>query len=396
MALVPLLREARLLRSLTRTQQYANQSRRGIKTTSDCHSDAIQPEDKADLAKELAIRRPTQIFAKEFPDFYNDGKFVSRMSYVEFIDEALAKLKNLGLEKDLNAYKELLRVFPPGKFWPRRWDSNFGLFNAPQQLAAVRVLHQMELNGLRPDKDFEKIIIDAFSKKSDVWVKVIRMNFWSMKGRNIDPNPLPEKLPEEAHQKAKVALSRMLEDPKSIITITNSSRVPQSVDKTWIVFSQSPDQKVIIDRLPEESILYVEEGGEVYVGKDYLTYYLLKYRVDDETRERKTRRTVVPNFDYNTLKVKFYGKPIKEVLADMLDKHFVDSGYVLGLCITGTSSQDSLLSWIKILQERNPLMNKHNVIFQMRRRVPELIEYQDKMRQTDRDNEHQARDSSHS
>uniref|UniRef100_A0A6G1SDJ5 Evolutionarily conserved signaling intermediate in Toll pathway, mitochondrial n=2 Tax=Aceria tosichella TaxID=561515 RepID=A0A6G1SDJ5_9ACAR len=389
MASIP-FRQLRVLKSLYRNyQQPSHQWSRDLRTTSR-HYGAIRPEDKDEQAKELAINKPREIFEKEFPDHFRDGKFISRMSYVEFIDEALAKMKELGLERDLNAYKELLKVFPPGKYWPKKWDSDYGLFHAPQQLAAVRVLHQMQMSGLKPDKDFEKIIIDAFSKKSDVWIKVIRMNFWSMKGRNIDPNPLPEVLPKEPHQLAKLALARMFDDPKTIITVTNTSRVPNSVDKTWLVFSQSPAQKEIIEGLAETSTLYVEEGGTAYVGRDYLSYFVLKYYVDDETREKKLRPPA-PDSNYNTLKVKFYGKPVKEKYADALDKHFVDGSYVLGICATGTSSQDSLLSWLKILQERNPKLSKLNVVFKMSRRSPEIIEYEEKMRKTGCDSDDDKR-----
>jgi signaling intermediate in Toll pathway protein len=321
------------------------------------------------------------IFEKEFPDHFRDGKFISRMSYVEFIDEALAKMQELGLEKDLNAYKELLKVFPPGKFWPKKWDSGYSLFHAPQQLAAVRVLHQMQMSGLRPDKEFEKIVIAAFSKQSDVWIKVIRMNFWSMKARNLDPNPLPETLPTEPHQIAKLAVSRMLDDPRSVITVTNTSRIPNSIDKTWVVFSQSPGQKEILDKLAETSTLYVEEGGITYVDKDFLSYYLLKYYVDDQTREIKSRAPPV-NFNFNTLKVKFYGKPINEKYDELNNKHYMDGSYVLGICITGTSSQDSLLSWIKILQERNPKLKQLNVVFRMSRKTPEIMKYDDRAQQS--------------
>lgn len=389
MALSP-FRHVGILRSLGRSSQHSHQRQRNFRTSTIYH-DALKPEDRDEVSRELAVQKPKEIFQKEFPDHFKDGQFISRMSYVEFIDEALAKMKELGLDRDLNAYKELLKVFPPGKHWPKRWDSGYGLHHAPQQLAAVRVLHQMQMSGLRPDKDFEKLIIDAFSKQSDVWVKVVRMNFWSMKGRNVDPNPLPETLPKEPHQMAKLALARMLDDPQGIITVTNTSRVPNSVDKTWVVFSQTPAQKRIIDGLAETSTLYVEEGGTAYVDRDYLSYYLLKYYVDEETQAKKSQPAKL-DFNYNTLKVKFYGKPIREKCADSFERHYVDGSYVLGICTTGTSSQDSLLSWLKILQERNPKLSKLNVVFTMSRPSPEIIEYQDKMERANESDGKQQQD----
>lgn len=364
-----------ILGFLNKLDRHKQAGLRRIQSTCRLHNKRDSKETSSD-SRELATSEDLRkIFEKEFPNHFNDGKFVSRMSYVEFIDEALAKSKELGVEKNLNTYKELLKVFPPGKYWPsNRFE--FGLFHAPQQLAAVRVLFQMESVGLKPDKEFEKLVINAFSKKSEVWNKIARMNYWSMKGRNIDPNPLPEVLPKKPHQLAKLALARMLDDHKSLITITNTTQLPDCVDKTWIAFSQSPTQKAILDRLDEKSTLYIEEGGLAFVGDQYLSYYLLKHYVDDETLKQKIQeQNPPPDHNYNTLKMKFYGKPIREKIKSLEDKHYVDGCYILAIGITGTSSQDSLLSWLKILQQRNPNLSKLNVVFKMSKPSPEMIEY---------------------
>lgn len=329
---------------------------------------------------------PRRILAREFPNHFRDGKFVSRMSYVEFIDEALNKAKELGLEKNLDLYKELLRIFPPGQFWPTN-SLEFGLFHAPQQLAVTRLFHQMNRNGLKTDKEFEKLVVNAFSKKSDVWLLVTRYNYWSMKFRNADENPLPEELPNEPHQLAKLAMMRMLPDHKSIITVTNTSKVTGSTDKTWVVSSQSPTQQAIIDRLDAKSTLYIEDGGLIFVGSRFLSYFVLKYYVDDKTAESKKERP--PDYNFNTLKMSFFGMPIKDKLTSLEDKHYADGSYILAVCATGTSSQDSLLSWLKLLQQRNPQLSKLNVVFKMSRPSPEIIEYNIQDESGPRDSEHQ-------
>lgn len=319
-------------------------------------------------AKELTIAKPRQIFEKEFPDYFSEGKFVNRISYVDFVDQALARLKELGLEKDLNAYKELLKVFPPGKYHPTPWD--FGLFNAPQQLCAIRVLHQMNLNHVVPDKEVEEIVVRGFSKWSQVWVKCARMNYWTMKFRNLDPNPLPEKLPDRPHQIAKLALLRMLGDQKTTVITKNTSSVPTSIDKTWVVYCQSPEQAAIIERLDEDSILYIEDCGYAYVNDQYISYYALKYYVDEECRKRKDTKSEL-EFNYNTLKVKFYGRPIHEKLIEAQEKHYIDGSYILAIGATGTSSNDSILSWLKIMEQRTPKISRHRVVFKINRDAPE-------------------------
>lgn len=313
-----------------------------------------------------------QILEREFPNHFRDGKFIQKMSYVEFVDEALHRAKELGLEKELDLYKELLRVFPPGRFGPR-YQGEWGLFHAPQQLAVTRIFWQMHKNGLIVDKEFEKLVADSFSIASDVWILVARYNYWSMKFRNLDQHPLPERLPKKPHELAKVAIKRMLPDLKSIITVTNTSQVPDSVDKTWLVSAQSPTQQAVIDRLDDKATLYIEDGGLAYVGSQYLSYFVLKYYVDEATREAKKEKP--REFNFNTLKMSFFGKPIKEKLESLYDKHYADGSYILAIGASGTSSQDSLLSWLKVLQRRNPRLGKLNVVFKISRPSPEIIEY---------------------
>lgn len=319
----------------------------------------------------LTEGEPKAIFEKEFPEYFDEGKFVNRISYVDFIDEALARMKELGVHRNLEAYKELLRVFPPGKYHPlSNWDL-IGMPNPPQQLAAIRILTQMGANRVHPDKEVEALVIQGFSKRSEVWNLCARMTYWTMKLANLDPNPLPEKLPEKTYDIAKLALARMQTDLASLITLTSTSSVPESVDRTWVVYSQSPLQKAIIQDLSKDCILYIEESGLVYVHDKYLSYFVLKYYVDEKIAKTKNQPPE-PDFNYNTCKVQFYGKPIREKLESMRDKHFDGESHILSTCFTGTSSHDSVLSWLRILERRNPNLSKLNVVFRLKRETNEI------------------------
>lgn len=329
-----------------------------------------RPELADEEAKELTTLDATQLLEKEFPDYYKEGKFTERISYIDFIDEALQRLKDLDRHRSLQPYKELLKVFPPGKYCPKS-QFDFGPFHLPQQLCAVRILNQMDIHNVIPDKEIERIVISRFSIHSQVWLKCCRMNFWYQKLRNLDPNPLPEVIPKKTHEIAKVALVRMLHDPNSLVTVTNTSSLPNAIDKTWVVYSQSPTQKAIIDRLDEDSLLYIEDAGLTYVQDKYLSYYMLKLYDDEETIKRK-RKEPEPDFNFNTIKMNFYGKPIREKLRELEEAHYDGTGYVLALGITGTSSHDSILSWLKILQRRNPKLSKLRVLFKLERPTMDL------------------------
>lgn len=46
--------------------------------------------------------------------------------------------------------------------------------------------------------------------------------------------------------------------------------------------------------------------------------------------------------------------------------HEQEDGTVLSMCITGTSSKDSLVTWIRYLQRTNPKLEQIPVIFRLR------------------------------
>lgn len=325
-------------------------------------------------AKDLTVVEVKEKLQTEFSDYFEEGKFITRISYVDFVDQAAEKLDELGLEKNLEAYKEILKIFPPGKYCKKsNWD--IGLFHAPQQLCAIRLLEKMEYNKVRPDKEIEKIVIAAFSKFSNVWLKIARMLYWTMKGSNINPYPLPEKLPEKTHEIAKLAIMRMSQDPRAIISIKNTSSLPNVIDRTWIVQSQSPLQQEMIERLDPKTILYIEEAGTSYVGTNFLSYFTLKLH-DSEEVIAKRNEPVIPSFNYNKLKMQFFGKPIKEKLEEINSINQVGDGHILGMAITGTSSHDSVLSWLKLMQQRNPNLKNINIVFKLKRPVSEIVEQQ--------------------
>lgn len=320
-----------------------------------------------------AIVEPKEALEKQFPDYFTEGRFITRISYIDFIDQALDKFDELGLSRNLEAYKELLRIFPPGKYHPESGPFQGAVHNAPQQLAAQRVLLKMQVNRLYPDAELESIVIKAFSKKSEVWNLVARGLYWTSKMRNVDMNPLPDTLPEEPHELAKVGLQRMLKDQESVISVSNTSTLPDSIDKTWIVHAQSSTQQKLIEQLDDNAVVCIENAGLTYIFDKFLSYYILKV-YDDESAIEKRRNQPEPDYNYNTVKMSFYGKPIKEKLDERAEKHYVDDGYILAIGMTGTSSQDSLLSWLRVLEKRNPKLRKLNVLFKIERPTLELVD----------------------
>lgn len=147
-------------------------------------------------------------FINTLENFTNIKK-LKRFGYTEFLAAALPAMKEFGVEKDIESYKALMRVFPKGAFIP---SSPFigGLYpNYVQQSSAIKLLCQMEINRIMPDRELEEHIIAVFSKHSMVWRKCARMTYWMTKAKNANPFPFPEQIPNDPLELAIVALRRM-------------------------------------------------------------------------------------------------------------------------------------------------------------------------------------------
>ena len=73
-------------------------------------------------------------------------------------------------------------------------------------------------------------------------------------------------MPNDALTLAKMAISRISSvDQLTEITVYDANDIPESIDTTWIVSGQSPDQKEMITKRPKDKALYVEGGFRVWL-----------------------------------------------------------------------------------------------------------------------------------
>lgn len=61
-----------------------------------------------------------------------------------------------------------------------------------------------------------------------------------------------------------------------------------------------------------------------------------------------------------------FQKPKKELAKEVKSVHKQEDGVYYAVCATGSSSQDSLLSWIRLLQKENPNLGKIPVLFKLK------------------------------
>nr|CAD2170749.1 unnamed protein product [Meloidogyne enterolobii] len=85
---------------------------------------------------------------------------------VEFINAGRNNMKAFGVHKDLDVYKELLRVFPEGDFVPENPLQRAFWHYPLHQECAIKLMDAMEANGVLPDKE----IHDIMEKRFGTWV----------------------------------------------------------------------------------------------------------------------------------------------------------------------------------------------------------------------------------
>lgn len=79
--------------------------------------------------------------------------------------------------------------------------------------------------------------------------------------------------------------------------------------------------------------------------------------------------------DVSDIKVSFFSSkpPIGKLLKSIPSVHEQEDGVIFSLCATGTSSKDSLLSWIRHLEKNgNPNLEKIPIVFTLRTATKEL------------------------
>lgn len=113
--------------------------------------------------------------------------------------------------------------------------------------------------------------------------------------------------------------------------------------------------------------LYVEGSFRVWLQDKQISYFIL--RADNPRQlypEEDDKLKDDDPFDVSEIPINIYGRPKNKALMEQKSIHEQDDGINLGICATGTSSRDSLLSWIRTLERTNPNLAHMQVIFTLK------------------------------
>ncbi|KAK6750621.1 hypothetical protein RB195_002537 [Necator americanus] len=197
--------------------------------------------------------------------------------HVEFINTALKYIKEYGIHKDLDVYKALLDVFPKGKMIPQNTFQRIFLHYPMQQNCCVKVLDEMEWNGVQPDKEIHDIVVNAFGEWNFATRKVKRMLYWMPKlkysNKYLDRRDVEGK-GLSAPELAGIALKMMSRDPGTELTLTRlASEGPQ--DNRWFATAQSLTQRNLIRGLHDETEVFIDGPFKVYVMEHQVEYIVM-------------------------------------------------------------------------------------------------------------------------
>lgn len=169
----------------------------------------LSPADIIEQAQKQTGLHPEDQFKVALDEFVVRDKH--RRTHLKFISTALEKVDEFGLQRHLQIYKDMLDLFPKGRFvnktlfdalWPKR---------TPQMELALKILQKMEDEGIRPDDEIQEILLQIFGRASYPLQKCRRMVYWFDRYWNIDPYRL-QSIPSDPVELSKIALKQMDKD----------------------------------------------------------------------------------------------------------------------------------------------------------------------------------------
>lgn len=211
----------------------------------------------------------------------------------------------------------------------------------------------------------EDMLLNIFGRRGHPVRKFWRMMYWMPKFKNLSPWIVPNPAPDAAFDLARLAIERMCTvDLQSEISIYQTSDVESAIDDTWIVSGQSTTQKELLANHKKESAVFIEGPFLIWLRNKSISYFVLRGDAPKEAPLEDEDFDDVSHID-----VPFFGfgkkKPSKLTLRKSV--HEQDDGTVYAVCCTGSSTKDSLLSWIRLLEkDNNPNLANLAILFKFK------------------------------
>ncbi|XP_018526643.1 LOW QUALITY PROTEIN: evolutionarily conserved signaling intermediate in Toll pathway, mitochondrial [Lates calcarifer] len=293
---------------------------------------------------------------------------IRRRGHVEFIYAALKKMPEFGVERDLTVYNKLLDIFPKEVFVPRNFIQRMFNHYPRQQECGVQLLEQMENYGIMPNMETKVLLVQIFGEKGHPMRKYQRIMYWFPRFKHLNPFPVPQQLPEDPVDLARLSLTRIANDLDAKVTVyqlpcTDVTESGEEVTLPHIVGIQSPSQMELLAKHNPNRPVFVEGPFPLWLRKTCVYYYIL--RADPTPLDEKVEEPYDPErcLDY----------PLQLDLDldcdlgddESFDVEDLDEGPVFAMCMTSQGDQATLNQWISGLQQNNPVLGQVPTLFRL-------------------------------
>ncbi|KAM3842326.1 evolutionarily conserved signaling intermediate in Toll pathway, mitochondrial [Diretmus argenteus] len=293
---------------------------------------------------------------------------IRRRGHVEFIYAALKKMPEFGVERDLAVYNKLLDVFPKEVFVPRNFIQRMFNHYPRQQECGVQILEQMENYGIMPNVETKVLLVQVFGEKSHPMRKYQRLMYWFPRFKHTNPFPVPQQLPEDPVDLARLSLTRIAADLDAKVTVyqmpcSDIAETGEEITLPHVVGIQSPNQTELLAQHDSSRPVFVEGPFPLWLRKTCVYYYIL--RADPAPSHEQVEKPYDPErcFDY----------PLQLDLDldcdlgddESFDVDDLDEGPIFAMCMTSQGDQATLNQWISGLQPNNPILGQVPTLFRL-------------------------------
>ncbi|XP_035531500.1 evolutionarily conserved signaling intermediate in Toll pathway, mitochondrial [Morone saxatilis] len=300
---------------------------------------------------------------------------VRRRGHVEFIYAALKKMPEFGVERDLEVYNKLLDVFPKEVFVPVNFVQRMFNHYPRQQECGVQILEQMENYGIMPNIETKVLLVQIFGLKGHPMRKYQRIMYWFPKFKHINPFPIPQQLPEDPVDLARLSLTRIANDRDAKVTVyqlpcTDITESGEQITLPHVIGIQSPSQMELLAKHNPSKPVFVEGPFPLWLRKTCVYYYIL--RADPTPPDEKVEEPYDPErcFFYPLQLDLDLDRDLGE--EESFDVEDLDEGPVFAMCMTSREDEATLNQWISGLQQNNPILGQVPTLFRLDARPKEL------------------------
>lgn len=147
------------------------------------------------LKKDISKERNLQIWTAAMTTFQKRDRF--NTGFMIFIQNAMNRMEELQVDREVEAYNQLLDCFPKDKYVTRTLLDIIFPPPFPAVELALDVLTKMEEKGIRPNDDTFKVVYSAFGRASLPLHKCNRIMYWFDRFEHHDPYPMKDLVPHE-------------------------------------------------------------------------------------------------------------------------------------------------------------------------------------------------------